>query len=79
MGFASTEGKKHCPIYHIPHCNKFVLIFSLLQLEKLEDDDVLQIQYQSLLKVLKIGENDIEVSFILSFGCMSFGQLIGVY
>lgn len=33
------------------------------QLDRLEEDEILQIQYQSLLKALKIGEGDIEVRF----------------
>ncbi|XP_063853221.1 BRISC and BRCA1-A complex member 2-like isoform X2 [Scylla paramamosain] len=32
------------------------------QLDRLEEDEILQIQYESLLKALKIGEGDIEVS-----------------
>ncbi|KAK4288529.1 hypothetical protein Pmani_038441 [Petrolisthes manimaculis] len=54
------------------NCNEDDIIAQLLhqllqyykqhQLEKLEENYVLQIQYQSLLKGLKIGENDIEIS-----------------
>lgn len=37
-------------------------LYRRYQLDQLEEDEILQIQYESLLKALKIGEEDIEVS-----------------
>lgn len=42
--------------------HQLLQLYKKYQIEKLEDDDVLQFEYQSLLKTLKIGEGDIEIS-----------------
>ncbi|XP_045623985.1 BRISC and BRCA1-A complex member 2 [Procambarus clarkii] len=42
--------------------HQLLQLYKKYQLEKLEDDDVLQFEYQSLLKTLQIGEGDIEIS-----------------
>ncbi|ROT80300.1 BRCA1-A complex subunit BRE [Penaeus vannamei] len=42
--------------------HQLLQLYKRYQLEKLENDDVLQFVYESLLKTLSIGEGDIEVS-----------------
>lgn len=49
------------------------------QLDKLEDDDYLKFEYQSLLKTLKIGEGDIEVCIYQWNFCFHFFCLCHIY
>ncbi|XP_071525750.1 BRISC and BRCA1-A complex member 2-like [Panulirus ornatus] len=42
--------------------HQLLQLYKRYQLEKLEEDEVLQFEYQSLLKKLEIGEGDIEIS-----------------
>lgn len=42
--------------------HQLLQLYRRYQLDRLEEDEILQIQYQSLLKALKIGEGDIEIS-----------------
>ncbi|XP_042206019.1 BRISC and BRCA1-A complex member 2-like isoform X2 [Homarus americanus] len=41
--------------------HQLLQLYKKYQLEKLDDDEVLQFEYRSLLKTLKIGEGDIEI------------------